>query len=64
MNYLRGAGLSEILVGGREDPGMLKEEVALELRFESEIIEETSVCRGKIQDMLWGRSEFFRLAGM
>ena len=26
---------------------MLKEEVALELRFESEIIEETSVCRWK-----------------
>jgi hypothetical protein len=26
---------------------MLKEEVALELRFESEIIEETSVCRRK-----------------
>lgn len=31
---------------------MLKEEVALELRFESEIIEETSVCRRKTIDVM------------
>lgn len=37
---------------------MLKEEVALELRFESEIIEKHQYAEGKIQDMLWGRIEF------
>ena len=43
---------------------MLKEEVALELIFESEIIEETSVCRRKNPGYVVGQEWVFQLAGM
>lgn len=48
----------------KEDPEMLKEEVALELIFESEIIEETSVCRRKNPGYVVGQEWVFQLAGM
>lgn len=43
---------------------MPKEEVALELRFESEIIEETSVCRRKNPGHVVGEERVFQLAEM
>lgn len=48
----------------KEGPGMLTEEVALELRFESEIIEETSVSRRKNPGHGVGEERVFQSAGM